>query len=360
MRRRPDSGISRTAHAAWRAVLGCAKRIALALAGLGAAAACAADDGLMRDVTFDDYSAAARSGELARRLFTPLAYQRFAPHLGETRAEPLDLAKERFVVYVPEGAPPANGYGLLVFIPPWPEASLPKDWARVLDRHAMIFVSAANSGNAEGLLDRRIPLALLGYENIRRRYPLDTDRLYVGGMSGGSRVALRVALAYPDLFRGALLNAGSDPIGRNGVSLPPADLFRRFQDSTRIVYLTGERDEVNVHNDLVSEKSLRAWCVFDLHALTMPRRGHDTADATGLERALKELEKPRSTDADKVAACRADVDRKLAADVADANAALDRGEGKRAEDRIEAIDQRYGGLAAKAVADLENRIGSRN
>ena len=357
---RPDSPVPRALRAAWRALLAGAKRIALGFAGLGAAAACAADDGLMKDVTFDDYSAAARSAELARRLFTPLTYLRIAPHLGEARAQPLDLANERFVVYVPEGAPPPRGYGLLVFIPPWPEASLPKDWPPVLDRHGVIFVSAANSGNDAGLLDRRIPLALLGYENIRRRYPLDADRLYVGGLSGGSRVALRVALAYPDLFRGALLNAGSDPIGDNGVPLPPAELFRRFQASTRIVYLTGERDEINVHNDLVSEKSLRAWCAFDLHALTMPRRAHETANAAALERALKELEKPRSTDAEKLATCRADVDRKLAADVAEASSALARGERKRAVAKVNAIDQRYGGLAAKAVADLESRIGAQD
>ena len=62
-----------------------------------------------------------------------------------------------------------------------------------------------------------MPLALLAYENIRRSHTLDANRVYVGGMSGGSRVALRVALAYPDVFRGALLNAGSDPIGDGAV-----------------------------------------------------------------------------------------------------------------------------------------------
>jgi pimeloyl-ACP methyl ester carboxylesterase len=340
----------------WRALLDGATRTAVRIAGFGAAAACAANEGVMKDVRFSDYSAAATSAELARRLFTPLAYQRVASHLADARAQPLDLAQERFVVYVPQGAPPPQGYGLLVFIPPWPQAALPKDWPHVLDRHGMIFVSAANSGNEAGTLDRRIPLALLGYENIRRRYPLDANRVYVGGLSGGSRVALRVALAYPDLFRGALLNAGSDPIGGDQASIPPAELFRRFQDSTRLVFLTGERDEVNVHNDLVSEKSLRAWCAFDLHALTMPRRGHEIADAAALERALREFEKPESTDADKLSDCRAGVEQKLASDVAEANAALERGDSTRAAAAMNAIDVRYGGIAAKAITELETRL----
>ena len=345
---------TRKPESRWRSLLA-----ALGIAGFGSVAPCpAADSGFMKDVTFADASAAASSVELARRLLTPLAYRRVAPHLGDARAMPIDIANERFAVYVPEGAPPPNGYAVLVFIPPWSEAALPRDWPRILDRHGMIFVSAANSGNDADTLDRRIPLALLGYENIRRRYRVDANRVYVGGLSGGSRVALRVALAYPDLFRGALLNAGSDAIGgSNGLTIPPADLFRRFQDSTRLVFLTGERDEINVHNDLVAAKSLRAWCALDQETLAMPRRGHEIADAAGLERALRELEKPSSGDDASLTACRAAIERRLAADVADAEAAADRGERERTVDAMNAIDARYGGLAADALAGIERKLG---
>jgi len=336
----------------WRSLLA-----ALGIAGTAATCA-AADVGFMKDVTFADASAAASSAELARRMLSPLAYRRVAPHLGDARAMPLDVAKERFAVYMPEGAPPPSGYAVLVFIPPWSEAALPRDWPRVLDKHGMIFVSAANSGNDADTLDRRVPLALLGYENIRRRYPVDANRVYVGGLSGGSRVALRVALAYPDLFRGALLNAGSDPFGGDsGLTIPPSDLFRRFQDSTRIVFLTGERDEINVHNDLVAAKSLREWCALDQETLTMPRRGHEIADATGLARALRELEKPSTEAAADVAACRASIEKNLATDVATAEAAADHGERERTVDAMNAIDARYGGLAADALAEIERKLG---
>jgi pimeloyl-ACP methyl ester carboxylesterase len=337
----------------WRTLLA-----TLGLAGFAATPALAADDGLSKDVTFGDYAAAASSSELARRMLTPLAFERIRPRLLGASGEPLDLAQERFVVYVPQGSPPPGGYGLLVFVPPWPEAALPKDWPRVLDRHGMIFVSAAHSGNAADTLDRRIPLALLGYENIRRRYPLDPNRAYVGGLSGGSRVALRVALAYPDLFRGALLNAGSDPLGSDGIALPPTDLFRRFQDSTRLVFLTGDRDEANLHNDLVSRKSLRDWCVLDVASVTMPRTGHQIADAPGLERALKALDAPNDVDAAKLASCRADVDHRLAADTAEAEAAMAAGDRARATDILNAIDARYGGTAATEIAALRSRLGS--
>ena len=324
----------------------------LGIASLGATPAIAADEGLMKDVAFGDYTAAARSSELARRLLTPLAFERIEPRLANAKTEPLDLAEERFVIYVPQGAPPPKGYGVLVFIPPWPEAALPKDWPHVLDRHGMIFVSAARSGNDADTLDRRIPLALLGYENIRRRYTLDPNRAYVGGLSGGSRVALRVALAYPDLFRGALLNAGSDPLGGDGIALPPADLFKRFQDSTRLVFVTGDRDEVNLHNDLVSRTSMREACVLDVASVTMPRTGHAIADAASLERALKALDAPNDVDAAKLASCRAGIAHELATKTAEADAAIAAGDRTRATEILNAIDARYGGEAAAEIAVL--------
>src|SRR5437879_3459051 len=94
---------------------------------------------------------------------------------------------------------------------------------------------AARSGNDASVLARREPLALLAAHNLMQRYPVDPERVYVGGFSGGARVAMRLALGYPDLFRGAILNAGSDPIGGAEIPLPPRDMFMRFQSSKRIV-----------------------------------------------------------------------------------------------------------------------------
>jgi len=324
--------------------------------GLLLSAVSIADSGLMKNVVFSETSELSSSAEIARRMFTPLAYRRVRSHFADVRAQPIDPAQQKFAVYIPPGPPPEKGFGLLVFIPPWPEASLPDGWSRILDRHAIIFVSAANSGNDAGTLDRRVPLALLGYENIRRHYPIDAERVYVGGLSGGSRVALRVALAYPDVFRGALLNAGSDPIGGDQVSLPPADLFRRFQESTRIVFVTGERDEINRHGDAMSQTSLRNWCSFGLASVTMPQRGHEIANASGLAEALRDLEAPRSVDADKQAECRAHVDRRLASKVAAAQAALEAGDRSKAIEAVNAIDKEYGGVAEPAIDRLQREL----
>lgn len=119
--------------------------------------------GLQRNVTFSEYTPLSGSVELVHRTLSPLANVEIAQ---ATKNEPLrpqtiDLTQERFLVYVPAQRP-TQGYALLAFIPPWQDAHLPAGWAAVLDQHGMIFVSAAKSGNEQNVLDRRIPLALLG------------------------------------------------------------------------------------------------------------------------------------------------------------------------------------------------------
>src|ERR1700719_615498 len=142
----------------------------------------------------------------------------------------------------------------------------------------MIFVTAAKSGNAADVLNRREPLALLAAQNIMRRYPVDPQQVYVGGFSGGSRVALRIALAYADVFHRALLNASSDPLGNAEIPLPPPELLREFQESTRVVYVTGAHDGFNIAADVLSRKSLQEWCVFDLVSEAVPWAAHEVLD----------------------------------------------------------------------------------
>jgi hypothetical protein len=174
------------------------------------------DGKILRNVTFSTYGTYSSDAELTRRLLTPATaarLQREAASSGlSLAAQPLNLAAEKFIVYVP-AQPPPRGYALLVFVPPWQQAGLPEGWIPVLDHYGAIYVSAARSGNDENTMGRREPLALLAAQNIMAQYPVDPERVYIAGFSGGSHIALRLALGYPDLFHGAILNAGSDAIG---------------------------------------------------------------------------------------------------------------------------------------------------
>jgi hypothetical protein len=315
--------------------------------------------GLQSDVVFSDYSPLSSSAELLHRFLSPLNAVRAGKRLAHSpvalRDQPIDLAQERFTVFVPSHSP-GEGYGLLVFVPPWETAMLPRGWAAILDRNGVIFVSAANSGNEANILDRREPLALLAAHNIMQRFHVDPARIYVGGFSGGSRVALRLALGFPDVFRGAFLNAGSDPIGDAQAPLPPPELFSRFQEMTRIVYISGQNDAVNVEKDAASEQSLLEWCVFDWYAERSPWTGHEVAGPAVLGRALDMLDKHAEPNLKKLNDCRVRINQELDKAMVQANELAARSaDGARRS--LNKIDTRYGGLAAPRSVDLAARIG---
>ncbi len=316
-----------------------------------------------RHVEFSAYPAFANASEIARRMGSPLTtldLQRRAVRSGMTVIEqPLKLAQEDFVVYVPARRPP-HGFSLLVFVPPWQDARLPAGWAPALERYGVIFVSAARSGNSEGVSDRREPLALLAAFNAMHQFPIDADSVYVAGFSGGARVALRLALAYPDLFRGALLNAGSDAIGDAQIPLPPKDLFERFQQRSRLVYVTGEADTSQLGMDQSSIRSLRRWCVFDVQSHVEPSAGHQVMGSTAFAWALSTLLHGDPTTSTKLPACRTAIEQDLDGQLDTAEQLLSRGEHQDAGKLLSKIDARFGGLAAPRIIELANRLATPN
>lgn len=305
--------------------------------------------GLQTQVAFSEYSPLSTSSEMMRRLLTPLAaakVQSALAHSGEhLSAQSIDLAAEHFLLYVPPRAP-SEGYALLTFVPPWDEAQLPQGWATVLDRYGVIFVTAPRSGNDADPLGRREPLALLAAWNVMQRYRVDPRRVYVGGFSGGSRMALRLALAYPDLFRGVLLNAGSDPIGAGPPSPPPRELLERFQESTRVVYVTGERDTLRQMMDTASLDSMRDWCVFDTASRVTYGEAHEVASPAALSWALTALAEHVRPDPAKLAACRSTLEHQLSARLAQVRVLIDAGKRAEAHKALEQLDRTFGGIAA--------------
>jgi pimeloyl-ACP methyl ester carboxylesterase len=311
--------------------------------------------GLHREVAFDHYPQIATGAALAGRLLGPKSYRELQDRLAasgeDLRESFLDLPAERFAVYVPKRKPPA-GYALIVFIPPWPEAALPPGWGAVLDDYGAIFVTAARSGNEESVHRRRIPLALVAAANVAARYEIDRSRVYVAGFSGGSRAAERLALEFPDLFSGAILNAGADPLGQPDTPIPHAALLERFQTGSRLVLVTGERDEAGAGMDATARTSLRDWCVAHVRQITMLHVGHQAATPEALAEALKALGgEADARDRARGDRCRAELAARLAADVAKVRSLRTAGappETIAAEtDRLEA---RYGWLAADALA----------
>jgi hypothetical protein len=317
--------------------------------------------GLQSGVVFTETSPLSGNTEILRRMISPLAAaaaHRELVRSGKALSEQsIDPSKETFTVYAPAIKPP-QGYGLLVFVPPWRDARLPPELAPVLDQYGVIFVSAALSGNDANVLGRRDPLALIAYQNIVDRYKIDPAHVYIGGFSGGSRVAMRLALGYPDIFRGALLNAGSDPIGDAKAPLPPRELFLQFQTLSRLVYVTGDDDDVNVRTDKASMRSMHDWCVTDFDGETAPHAGHDAADGAALSRAFAALFAAVTPHQAELASCRAGIEAELSARLRQVDALIAGGKRGDARKQLLEIDARFGGLAAPKSVELDAALNS--
>ncbi len=309
-------------------------------------------------VVFGDYTPLAGNAELLRRILSPLRDAALRRRLADSGASlsgyPVDLAAASFGLYVPARSP-AAGYGLMAFVSPWDDARLPEGWSDVLDRSGMIFVSAARAGNdaADG---RREALAILAAYNVMQRFRVDPARVFVAGFSGGSRIALRLALAYPDLFRGALLNAGSDALGGDALPLPPRELWLRFQERSHLVYLTGERDTLHLAMDAASLESMRRWCVFNVLQRITPWTAHEGASGAALARALEALEAPASPGRAQLDACREGLERRLTQQLDAVQSLGSRGERAAARRRLEALDREFGGLAAPRSVALAAQL----
>jgi predicted esterase len=319
-------------------------------------------DGRLNGQVFDRYSSLASSHEVARRSLSPANYDRFQRYLRVSQhgveAQAIDLAEEKFDMYVPARAAGPDGYGLLVWVAPQEDYPAPGAWLSELDRRGIIYVAARRSGNVHRVLDRRIPLALHAAENVMHRYPVDKERVYAGGFSGGSRTALKLAVGYPDLVRGALLNAGSDVFGGNELVLPSAALTELLQERSRLVYVTGVLDMPNKRRDEASRVSAGERCIRHLHTLWMPGVEHAPLDRRAFARAMALLDEAPAPDAG-LPACRARVMAGIGGEMDALEELFAQGKIVDAGERLGDVDAAWGGLAAPRSVLLARRISER-
>lgn len=309
--------------------------------------------GLRSHVAFEESSPLESTAEILRRVLPPLTAARLRQT--DLPGYPVDPKEESFTVYVPAHKPP-GGYALLVFVPPWNDAPIPTGWEPVFDRYGVIFASALNSGNDQHVQFRRMPLALLAAYNVAKQYAVAPERVFVAGFSGGSRVALRLALAYPDVFRGALLNSGADPIGRPAMPLPPADLFQRFQTATRLYFISGDRDLATRNIEAASLLSMRAWCVAGVHSTKMWNTGHAPVNPAVLLAALDAFLDPTPPNAASLADCRARVQSELTSSLQHVESLIAAGDKGSAQNALNDLDAKYGNLAAPQILALQRRL----
>lgn len=322
----------------------------------------AAANSQSRRFTLDALSPLASASELTSRLLTPVTQDRILKFREKVdfsfKEQTIAVGEEPYELFVP--SPAANGkYGLLVFIWPGDEIQVPEEWWKVLRENNIIYVASRRSGNVENIFDRRVPLALHGYEYVRKRYDLDPERVYIGGFSGGSRTAQRVVMAYPDIFRSVLLIGGSDALGGDsGFTLPSAELSRVLQQRTRFVFSTGGNDSPNRAKDARTRKDLEALCMQGIRLVPQNGVEHWVPDGRGFSRALKQLEMPVQQQTN-TAGCASALDRSIQEQLEAVAVKVEEGELDEAGRLLAQLDARYGGLAAPGSVELSRTVAEK-
>jgi predicted esterase len=168
-----------------------------------------------------------------------------------------ELASESFEVHVPESYKVGEKWGLFVWVSPGDRGNLHENWREVLEKHKLILIGPNKVGNQRAIWCR-MGLAIDAAHNMKKRYDIDANRIYVSGASGGGRVASMLGVCYPDVFKGGLYIIGCNfyremtapntggKVWRRGYAPPPATILMQAKKTVSHVLLTGETDDNRV------------------------------------------------------------------------------------------------------------------
>jgi hypothetical protein len=134
------------------------------------------------------------------------------------------LDDERFYCRVPRDYKADESAGLLIWIQAATGDKIPEQLESWLDDSNCIAVTALNIGNSRPVCDR-YQIAFDMLTTVGARFLIDDSRVYIGGISGGARVACHLWMGWPETFKGVLPVVGIsfyDPIeGLDGKMYAP-------------------------------------------------------------------------------------------------------------------------------------------
>lgn len=332
--------------------MGLVRHAPVALALCASAYAIAAEASL---VAFDAPAPYADRAVIAQRMLHGYQFERANAHAAEAgralAGVALDPRAERWELIAPDGCRAEAPCGVLVWVHPWDDARAPRDWARELGAARVIYVGALRSGNDQPVLDRRVPLALHGLAGVRARYATDPARTWVGGFSGGGRVASRLAIAYPDLFAGGIFVATSDGPGTGDAPLPAEPLLAQLRRG-RYWLSVGDADPENHSISRDAAKHFRRVCALDATLVLQTGWGHRTLDGRRLGHALRYLDAASGIAPDARARCEAAASAEADKALAEVRALLAAGDRAAARRALLDAHRVWGGLVAAGFAEL--------
>ena len=214
---------------------------------------------------------------------------------------PYDVTKEKFKLVVPKTYTHAAKWGLLVYVNAGDDPGLPAEYEPILEKHKLIAVAAYKSGNGRNFYDR-FRMAVDANVNLQARFNIDPKRVYVSGFSGGARIASMLAVAYADIFSGAIplcgVNFYKDIPSEAGRAwscnyIPVDEAIQIAKSTGRFVLVTGEKD-MNLQNTrAVFEHGFKQEGYKHVQLLEVPAMGHATPPAEWFDKGLNFLDNPK-------------------------------------------------------------------
>jgi predicted esterase len=188
---------------------------------------------------------------------------------------------QAYLLFIPAEYNASRQWPLVLCVSPgdgpmgWP------DFEPICRSQGVIFASPMNTGNEQPFAKRaRIVLDVL--DDVRRRLAIDPDRVYLSGMSGGGRVAARVAYALPEACAGVMPICGS-------YSLREEPWVRlRVAERLSVALLEGETDWLRAESEREYLPIMKAYQV-RAQLITYPG-GHTTPPGNVLRDAFLWLE----------------------------------------------------------------------
>jgi hypothetical protein len=245
-------------------------------------------------LTFSNRSDQSTNAYVATRMGWPLAAE-------EAAKVDYKLPEESFEVYVPADYTGEKPFGLLVFSNPHPSGRPPQNYVPLLDKYHLIYVGANKAGN-DRFVRLRMGMAIDAAANMRARYKIDPDRVYVSGISGGGRVASLLGVGFADIFRGGFYIIGCDfyheekSVEQNGFfkrsyNVPPARIYNLARKQSKHVFLTGDNDGNREQTQLYYNGFKRDGFEHITY-LQVPGMGHQAPNAEWFEKGLTALDEP--------------------------------------------------------------------
>ncbi len=251
-------------------------------------------------VSFNERSPLTELTELCRRLDIDLQSASLAPSLKAT-ANQYDLSREKMELFVPTGYKADVPHGLFVWAGVGP---LPQGWFEIFSRYKLIAIAAIPSNAAVGFSRMRLPLDAV--HNLKLRYTVDSNRVYIAGFSAGAGAAVHLICGFPELFRGgSFLMGGRFCLARKTEQNqyePTLELLspkwkaplEQVTREQRLVFLRAQGDSLYSPQEDVAQYYSLMLDNFQNVAFVVAPGGHRTPDAFWFEQVIKALEVPRS------------------------------------------------------------------